>query len=98
MPAEVYLRIKQKDRRVENWHFSMCEADMILDLLNDISRRGATFTEITETQFAELVTDDYMRVSIHADLYEANDGLGEKLGYTEYYSVRRSLFAKLFRI
>lgn len=96
MPAEVYLRIKQKDRHVENWHFSMCEPDMILDVLNDIEIRGASYTEITAEEFSWSISDDYIRVSIHADLYEDSDGLGERLGYIEHYTVRRNIFAKLF--
>jgi len=93
MENNIYLKIFQKDGRIENFHFCLTNHDPVLDVMNTIKASGGRFEIITADQFVSEISNskpsdlNMLKIAIHADLVESGDADGEKIGFMEHYEI-----------
>lgn len=89
MNSEIYYQIHQLDGRIENFHLSVMDINIFLDMISDLRGKIKGINSIQKDVFRNSVRfgDTIKKVRIHDDLYKPNDAQGVYIGYLEHYEL-----------
>lgn len=83
-----YYQIHQQDGTVENFHLSVNDIDIYLNMAKEVRPKVKMLTGISIEAWNQMMPDTgFIAVAIHRDLHEVNDAAGDYVGYIEHYEL-----------